>query len=237
MASIIYQREAPPWKTGGQTIVEYDSGLLRVDQEYTVPTKNLASYLSTFQEGQELEGVTSPAIDGLFIFTAPSWEDRGDGTTSARVSAFGRRYTGLRNIGFELERITPNATYSYSVWRLTGQLVVKSGEEVNLSELEFDEQWLAPFDFNISANPTLTEQSVTLVSERVAGWQAPIYTGSYRFRFKTQKVTQQWSALMSDQQYLNIYLSEPSVRIAGQSNFGNFTELDITTSRRELSNP
>ena len=237
MASIIYQREAPPWKTGGQTIVEYDSGLIRVDQEYSVPTKNLSSYLNSFQEGQELEGVTSPAIDGLFVYTAPSWGDRGDGTTSAKVSAFGRRYTGLRNIGFELEKITPISSYSYSVWRLTAQLVVKSGEEIDLSELEFDQQWLAPFDFNISANPTLTEESVNLVSERVSRWVPPIYTGSYLFRFKTQSVTQQWSVLMSDQQYLNIYLSEPKIQIAGQSNFGKFTELDITTTRRELNNP
>lgn len=108
MRTIYAANDAFPIAVAGSKRVQtFPSGLVLVVQDYIVPRGQESSFSSTFAVGQPLS-VDSPAIDGLFIFPEPQWQDTGDGFTKITVSAYGR-YTA----GSSIERSTVKATYYY----------------------------------------------------------------------------------------------------------------------------
>lgn len=89
MAATILSNSSPPWKTGNRTVTTFPSGLVALSQEYVVPTADVEDYHDTFAIGSAL-AVSSPAIDGLYVFPNPSWQDNSNGLSSAQVTAYGR---------------------------------------------------------------------------------------------------------------------------------------------------
>ena len=130
MATKIYASSAAPWEDGGSSIEQFESGLVRVMQNYLVPTADLSSYLKTFASGGELAGITSPAIDGLSIYPSPKFEDQKNGFTRISVSAYGRSTTAPNiNLTYRrLFRVFDNTDYQFLVPHYEILVVLKEGE-------------------------------------------------------------------------------------------------------------
>ena len=90
--STIYQASPPPWKNSGSQVEQWESGLVRVTQEYVVPRDQRESIAaSNFARGSELVDINSPAADGLYIYPDPTMSDIGNGLSRISVTAYGRR--------------------------------------------------------------------------------------------------------------------------------------------------
>jgi len=74
---------------GTKNVKTFPSGLVLVSQQYAVPKGLEANYAARFAVGKLLR-ISSPAVDGLYIFPEPEWRDSGDGFTRITVSAYGR---------------------------------------------------------------------------------------------------------------------------------------------------
>ena len=142
----IYQSTPPPWATGTKRIQSFASGLLRVDQEYMVPTATAFTDGAAFVRGAVLTDTTSPAVDGLYIYPDPQWSDGGDGFSTIAVSAYGRTQTTVQDLTQE-QGATSTGIFQYNVWNLSGSICLLSGESLSLVDLGLDEALFAPFDF------------------------------------------------------------------------------------------
>lgn len=90
MTPKIYAKSAPPWEHGGSSVERYESGLVRVSQEYLCPTDQRDTIAATFAIGAELTGIPSPATDGLYIYPHPQAADLNNGFSKISVTAYGR---------------------------------------------------------------------------------------------------------------------------------------------------
>lgn len=72
---------------GTKSVKTFPSGLVLVSQQYAVPKGYERN--ANFRVGNLLK-ISSPAVDGLYIFPEPEWRDSGDGFTRITVSAYGR---------------------------------------------------------------------------------------------------------------------------------------------------
>jgi hypothetical protein len=81
---------------GTKSIKSFPSGLVLVSQQYAVPKGYEGVAVPKGYEGAgefrvgNLLKISSPAVDGLYIFPEPEWRDSGDGFTRITVSAYGR---------------------------------------------------------------------------------------------------------------------------------------------------
>lgn len=90
----IYSASAAPWKNGGSSVEQWESGLVRVTQEYMVPRADRGTIAaSTFARGTELTDIDSPATDGLYIYPDPTITDVSSGLSKITVTAYGRIQT------------------------------------------------------------------------------------------------------------------------------------------------
>jgi hypothetical protein len=91
MNAIIYQSTPPPWKDGGSEVEQWESGLVRVTQNYMVPRAQRESISSlNFARGFELADIDSPASDGIYIYPDPIISDMNNGLSKISVTAYGR---------------------------------------------------------------------------------------------------------------------------------------------------
>lgn len=246
MSAIIYQASAPPWKTARQTVQTFPSGLMRVDQEYVVPTATQASYFSAFASGAELTGLTTPALDGVYIYPDPQWVNNGDGTTSIQVSAYGRTKTGIQDVFLTpstFQATTNIGAIQYKAWNITGSIVIPSGTTLGIDDLFLDPEFFLPFDFAQSARPTLNEFSVVEIGRtnrpqyNFAGFGNTSPTGQIisptsltpktRVRYRVE-LTLDGTQIFST---VYVWLDLPEIQVVRSTNFGKFTELEISTSR------
>jgi len=91
----IYARSSPPWENGGSTVDRFESGLIKVTQEYLCPTSQREEIASGFVVGDELKGIASPASDGIYIYPSPQSSDLNNGFSKISVSAYGRALSYL----------------------------------------------------------------------------------------------------------------------------------------------
>jgi len=126
----IYAKSAPPWKSGGSNVERWESGLIRVTQEYLCPTAQRDSITDGFQVGSELEGIASPASDGLYVFPAPNSQDMNDGFSKISVSAYGR-IAGVSSLSMVYSQVTITVSGTPLVFLVPNYRVLwvtKSGE-------------------------------------------------------------------------------------------------------------
>lgn len=235
MASIIYQASAPPWKTGRQSIQTFPSGLMRVDQEYVVPTATKSDYMSTFAANSELTGLDTPAIDGIYVYPDPQWADNGNGTTSTLVSAYGRTRTGMQD-QFLTQTTIQKPTISFSVWNLTGTICIPSNTVINIEDFETEPDLFFPFNFRRASNPDLRELSVTelrRINDIIWAGENFSFHSYLNATIKTRVVYQ--VILTTDgetaSESLTVWAELPQIRISSAKNYGQFTELNLTTIR------
>jgi len=120
MDAIIYQSTPPPWQEGGSQIEQWESGLVRITQNYIVPRSQRESIAaSNFARGSMLTGITSPATDDLFIYPDPTISDTGNGLSRISVTAYGR-VVGSYSVDMTYLRVTSSelATYYIPEYRI-----------------------------------------------------------------------------------------------------------------------
>lgn len=91
MATKIYASSPAPWEDGGPEIEQWESGLIRLTQNYLVPTTDKVTHLNSFAKGSEFIDANTPATDGLFIHPEPKCVDLNNGFSRIIVTAYGRK--------------------------------------------------------------------------------------------------------------------------------------------------
>mgnify|MGYP003678154598 FL=1 len=224
----IYQATPPPWATGTKSIQSFASGLLRVDQEYMVPTATAFTDGAAFVRGAVLTDTTSPAVDGLYVYPDPQWSDGGDGFSTIAVSAYGRTQTTVQDLTQE-QGATSTGIFQYNVWKLSGSICLLSGESLSLVDLGLDEALFAPCDFFSEVYPDEYALSTT---ETDASFQIG-YDG-------TGGTTRTYSIEMTADgetvtRTITLRIRDPSVVITSIRPFGQFVEYDFETARKHTS--
>ena len=135
--SVIYHASGPPpWKDGGATVENFETGLTRVSQSYVVPT-NQAQFFSQdirFRAGQPFNPAISEEIpfagDPLIIFPNPTFTDQGNGFTKIDVTAYSRWTTdfyiesdyekddGAVRVGEDVPPFFISKTFLFPVYRI-----------------------------------------------------------------------------------------------------------------------
>jgi hypothetical protein len=85
-----HQAKPPPWEDGGTSITQFESGLIRAQRSYLVPTNRAGEFATFFSIGGKIEINAATDDDGVFIYPSPEIEDLGNGFTRIRVTAYGR---------------------------------------------------------------------------------------------------------------------------------------------------
>lgn len=239
MSAIIYQASPPPWRTARQSVQTFPSGLMRVDQEYIVPTATQSSYLSTFQSGTELTGLTTPALDGVFVYPDPQWVNNGDGTTSAQVAAYGRTKTGIQDTFLtpsSFRASTSIGFIQYKAWNISGSICIPSGSTLKIEDISLDEELFLPFDFGLVSQPTMREISVVEVGRTIKPqWYFGAFTEitptssspKTRVRYRIDLTLDGVSVW----RVIYVWLDLPDIQVTRSTNYGKFTELEVSTSR------
>ena len=89
MAETIHVSGSGPWPSAEKSVQPFRSGLVKVEQKYTALTSAIASGAASFALDSALS-VTSPAVDGLYVFPEPQWREMGGGFSEIQVTAYGR---------------------------------------------------------------------------------------------------------------------------------------------------
>ena len=234
----IYQSTPPPWATGTKRIQSFASGLIRVDQDYKVPTATAYTDGAALVRGAVLADTTSPAVDGLYIYPDPSWSDDGDGFTTIPVSAYGRTQTTAQAVILEQEA-TSYSSYRFNVWKISGTICLSSNEALSLDDLNLSESLFVPFNISNTKNPDESVLSIseTGVSFSTYGSRFPdntgIIHGSYKVEVSTLRtfkveMTTNGKDISS---VVTIKIRDPSHKITSTRSFGKFVEYDFETSR------
>ena len=88
MARIIYSKNDQPILQADKKVSTFPGNLIRVDLNYVVKTSDVSKHSKKFKNGNEITNVDSPAIDKLYIFPEPQWEEQESGFTNISVSAY-----------------------------------------------------------------------------------------------------------------------------------------------------
>ena len=249
----IHKTSPPPWKSGGNTIQTFPSGLLRVDQEYVVPTETASEFYNTFPIGQELADIASPAVDGVFVFPQPQYKDNGNGLTTINVSAFGRTAPYLGNLTKTARLLTVFEQVPFSigfsvlfvelgfyVWDLDSKIATRGSTVSASSIFETDSQLMMPFNliYRISGaevpfgeqfgRPTITEVSVT------EDYQAPEISDGGSSISTAPTAFRDYEVDLGDY-VLDLRITDFGAILRNSSSFGEMREYDITTFRRVIS--
>jgi len=241
----IKQSYPPPWKAGGKTVTTFPSGILRVNQEYIVPTSEARNFYDMFKSGTELTGLDSPAIDGLFVFPEPQYRDNGNGLTSVLVSAYGRSaLTSSDLVLVDTQMSLPfilfddstpgefiSLSLSFSVWNLTGTVSTRAGSPISASGLEIDKNLAKPINFRLDGEEAFRFPNVS-AREVFSQGRDPLEIDSGDLiairTFPTGVTTYEISF---DEYTLLMDLSDYGINYISSSQFGAIVEANINTYR------
>jgi len=108
MPTIYHSKGPPPWKNGGMTITQYESGLIRAEQSYYVPTATAQSFLPDFDLGKGIQVNVATEDGEAYIYPLPSLADLGNGFTNITVTAYARKPVndGMIEKTYEVQSIT-----------------------------------------------------------------------------------------------------------------------------------
>ena len=216
-ATIYEQTPGGLYAQPGRAVTTFPSGLVRVDQTYICATPDAATHRSTLAVGNAMpDGDSTPALEALAIYPEPQEINRGDGFTEFRVSAYGRTASGFRGIqltqqislGTSITATTPTATIADiygTFWEITGIIVMPFGTPVTVADLEYDETLSEPLSFQKTLRgPLLT----------------PVRIDEDTYSVDLGFVEQS-----------TVTLSEISLTINSQTNFGAYVEISVTIGR------
>jgi hypothetical protein len=194
------------------------------------------------------DGVTEPAIDGLFIFPAPQEIRRQDGFTDFVVSAYGRTSSAVQNLVLTQTRIgIPQG--SCGVWEVSGEICLPKNERLTLDLLEMDELLFAPFDISLNKYPefrnrgykTLSVTEIESLALRPGFVDTSTFVGretyminisGTRTRFYKVQMTLDGSTVAAN---AIIGIADPIILLSASRAYGNFVEMSFRTQRYETS--
>lgn len=225
-----------------RTVATFDSGLLRVDQQFVCTTANAAAHRATLAVSSEFPGNTSPAIDGLVIFPSPQESRTGDGFTTFMVSAYGRytdtlisqrrgaTSTTILSSFVEDTDGVPVSTDTrdfaiVSTNSLVGKIAIIEEDGLTFEQLNLDPTFGEPISV-IPVKPTdvIAEISRSSTTVNAVSWDGQIYVNKIT-TVKIGKTFDNGTKLVAFFSF-----ATPIITIDFSTSYGFFTELGINVA-------
>lgn len=229
-----------------RTVATFDSGLIRVDQEFVCTTASAETNRLSLAVGNSFPGETSPAIDGLFIFPSPQESRTGDGLTKFMVSGYGRatdqlisQRRGTTSTVIKSSFISGELTVDtrdfaiITTNSLIGKTAILDEDGLTYAQLNLDPTWGEPLAvIPVDADDVILEAGRTINKENGVNWDGQIYEKIVTTVTLTKTVsTNPLKNLIAYYTY-----STPVIGIDFSTSYGNFTELGINVSA-PIGNP
>jgi hypothetical protein len=225
-----------------RTVATFDSGLIRVDQEFICTTASAETNRATLAVGSTFPGDTSPAIDGLVIFPSPQESRTGDGLTKFMVSGYGRateqfisnRYsttsTTIRSSYVESDLGVPTTTNTenfaiVSAYSVVGKIAIIEADGLTYAQLNLDPEFGEPLAvLPVDPDNVIEEISRSTITENAVSWDGQIYIRTVT-TVKIGKTYDNGTKLVAFYSY-----ATPVIGIDFSTSYGTFTELGINVS-------
>jgi len=225
-----------------RTVATFDSGLIRVDQEFVCTTASAETNRATLAVGSTFPGDTSPAIDGLVIFPSPQESRTGDGLTKFMVSAYGRateqfisnRYsttsTTIRSSYVESDLGVPTTANTenfaiVSAYSVVGKIAIIEDDGLTYAQLNLDPEFGEPLAvLPVDPDNVIEEISRSTITENAVSWDGQIYIRTVT-TVKIGKTYDNGTKLVAFYSY-----ATPVIGIDFSTSYGTFTELGINVS-------
>lgn len=225
-----------------RTVATFDSGLIRVDQEFVCTTASAETNRLSLAVGNSFPGETSPAIDGLFIFPSPQESRTGDGLTKFMVSGYGRATdqlisqrrgttsTVIKSSYVESSSGVPTTTDTGNFAIITtnsvvGKIAVLEEDGLSYAQLNFDPSFSEPLALiPVDPDDVIEEISRSSITENAVNWDGQVYTKTLT-TVKIGKTFSNGTKLVAFYSY-----ATPVIGIDFSTSYGNFTELGINVS-------
>ena len=225
-----------------RTVATFDSGLLRVDQEFVCTTASAETNRATLAVGSTFPGDTSPAIDGLVIFPSPQESRTGDGLTKFMVSGYGRateqfisnRYsttsTTIRSSYVESDVGVPTTTNTenfaiVSAYSVVGKIAIIEDDGLTYAQLNLDPEFGEPLAvIPVDPDDVIDEISRSSITQNAVSWDGQIYSRTLT-TVKIGKTFTNGTKLVAFYSY-----ATPVIGIDFSTSYGTFTELGINVS-------
>lgn len=222
-----------------RTVATFDSGLIRVDQEFICTTASAETNRATLAVGSTFPGDTSPAIDGLVIFPSPQESRTGDGLTKFMVSGYGRateqfisnRYsttsTTIRSSYVESDLGVPTTTNTenfaiVSAYSVVGKIAIIEADGLTYAQLNLDPEFGEPLAvLPVDPDNVIEEISRSTITENAVSWDGQIYIRTVT-TVKIGKTYDNGTKLVAFYSY-----ATPVIGIDFSTSYGTFTELGI----------
>ena len=222
-----------------RTVATFDSGLIRVDQEFICTTASAETNRATLAVGSTFPGDTSPAIDGLVIFPSPQESRTGDGLTKFMVSGYGRateqfisnRYsttsTTIRSSYVESDVGVPTTTNTenfaiVSAYSVVGKIAIIEDDGLTYAQLNLDPEFGEPLAvLPVDPDNVIEEISRSTITENAVSWDGQIYIRTVT-TVKIGKTYDNGTKLVAFYSY-----ATPVIGIDFSTSYGTFTELGI----------
>lgn len=225
-----------------RSVATFDSGLIRVDQQFICATSSADTHRATLAVGSAFPGNTSPAIDGLVIFPSPQEMRAGDGFTTFMVSGFGRYTdtlisqrrgaTSTTILSSYVEDVdsVPVSTDTrefaiVSTNNLVGKIAIIEDDGLTFAQLNLDPAFGDPISV-IPVNPTdvIAEISRSSTAINAVSWDGQIYV-------KTVTTVKIGKTFANGTKLVAFYsFATPIITIDFSTSYGFFTELGINVT-------
>ena len=209
-----------------RSVATFDSGLIRVDQEFVCTTATADANRTTLAVGATFPSDTSPAIDGLVIFPSPQESRTGDGLTKFMVSGYGRltdQLVSQRRSTTSTVIKTSGTAVDFAIITansLVGKIAIIEADGLTYAQLNLDPEFGEPLAvIPVDPDMVIEEISRSSVTQNAVSWDGQIYTNV---------VTTVGIAYLSSVGYYSY--STPVIGIDFSTSYGNFTELGINVS-------
>ena len=256
MSIIIYEKNPDGLiATGDRNVSTFPSGLCRVDQTFVCRSSMAASHRLNLSVGSNFPNGNMPAVDGLKIYPEVQETKRSDGFTEFKVSAYGRTSLSFDNYTMKAEKqrlwnfgITQVdglyvAGTSYQIdatyYKVDGKFVILKGQDLSVDELNLPSQLfglkgilrlLKRREIQTSPLSNIAETSYDYID-----WNGTPRVNKYiTYKYYTgpggsgQEIDQLNSVVS------RIVYDFPVIKINNETNFGSFTELEISVMGRAL---
>jgi len=225
-----------------RSVATFDSGLIRVDQEFICTTVSAETNRATLAVGSTFPGDTSPAIDGLVIFPSPQESRTGDGLTKFMVSGYGRateqfisnRYsttsTTIRSSYVESDVGVPTTTNTenfaiVSAYSVVGKIAIIEADGLTYAQLNLDPEFGEPLAvIPVDPDNVIDEISRSSITQNAVNWDGQIYSRTLT-TVKIGKTFTNGTKLVAFYSY-----ATPVIGIDFSTSYGTFTELGINVS-------
>jgi hypothetical protein len=228
-------------------VVTFDSGLVKVEQEFVCTTQSAETHRSTLAVGNSFPYDTTPAVDGLVIFPAAQETRTGDGFTKFSVSGFGRTTEQL----ISQRRGSMSTIITSSYYRPLGegdveppivfasgiQLAIVSSNSLQGKIAIIDEDGLLPSQLNlrtdfeepVSITPVnlldnIVETARTTKQRSVINWDGQSYTENFT-EVEISKIFPTGDKLVGF-----FTFTTPKISIEFSTSYGRFCELGISVN-------